>query len=196
MNLYICTNFKGEKSCGRSTDELVKEAAVIYANFIGMELETTPEIVRGPHGKPYFNKTDIFFSVSHTANVWACLMGNQPVGLDIQRAHKSNWEKIAQRFFTEDEERHIKANGEKKFWQIWTMKEAYVKYLGEDLGSGFKKYSMVEDAELVKSLGEVNILPLALPSWMCNANRREKKEGEIIGSCVLKKPEQIRYYII
>ncbi len=47
--------------------------------------------------------------------------------------------------------------GEDGFWNLWVMKEAYVKYLGTTLAKGLQQYSMVENGRLRKEIDGISI---------------------------------------
>lgn len=79
----------------------------------------------------------VAFSVSHTGRIFACAV-NDPdsgeIGLDIQTADRGRrTQRIAERYFTPEEQAMIKAGGNDMFFRIWTRKEAYAKYTGEGL---------------------------------------------------------------
>ncbi|MDR0424639.1 MAG: 4'-phosphopantetheinyl transferase superfamily protein, partial [Clostridiales Family XIII bacterium] len=114
-----------------------------------------PEIAFGQYGKPFFAQfPHIKFSVSHSGGLWACLMCGFEVGLDIedtrQRAERAgfDWLGIARRFFAQDECGYVEGGGRpeealSRFFEIWTKKEAYVKYTGRGIGGGLRGFSVL-----------------------------------------------------
>lgn len=98
----------------------------------------------------------IYLSLSHTHGMVACAMAHAPIGIDIEnwKARGSQLEsrgallKIAERFFSEKETTDLQSlNGDarsKRFFELWTLKEAKLKsqsadgtYEHRDLGDGY-----------------------------------------------------------
>ena len=131
MYLYICEGYKERGS----TEELIRIALDMFLEETGTAGHDT-EIARTEKGKPYFTNLPVQFSVSHTGNVWACLMtaGTDPVGLDIQQVREYNFGRIAAKYYTESEQQHISDKGAEGFFGIWTRKEAFAKYTGQGIG--------------------------------------------------------------
>lgn len=141
------------------SEELVREVLRDYCarqelNIPDKVLAETV-IERSDKGKPYFRGLSpaaeegvsaIHFSVSHSGNWWGCLMGEEPVGFDMEVCReKVNYRKIAKRFFTEDECDLVLDAGPEVFFDLWVRKEAYVKYTGAGLAEGLNSFSVVVD---------------------------------------------------
>ncbi len=106
------------------------------------------------NGKPYFDSCPIKFNISHTKNALAIGFSSSEIGVDIEEVRRIDL-KLAKRYFTENEnmyifENNISANslerlnmpffdindGEslfKRFFCVWTRKEAFVKRSGTGL---------------------------------------------------------------
>ena len=81
---------------------------------------------------------ELFFNISHSGEWIACVLGNVPVGIDIQYHREIKLEQTARKICTPDEwKTFIQAGtekGKKDFlFQIWTKKESYLKYTGEGI---------------------------------------------------------------
>ncbi len=88
-------------------------------------------------GKPYFcDNSNIFFNLSHSKDMVACVLADKEVGIDIQHMGEYK-EEIIPRFFTSDEQNYIESCKNKKlaFYEIWTKKEALLKCKGTGLGA-------------------------------------------------------------
>jgi 4'-phosphopantetheinyl transferase len=111
-------------------------------------------VLRDPKGKPHFEGCNgIFFSVSHSGNWWSCLMAEEEVGFDLEVIrHRKNFERIAARFFTEEEHQYVILNGLLGFFEIWVRKEAYVKYLGTGLSEGLRTFSVATKETLLQEV--------------------------------------------
>jgi len=95
----------------------------------------------GEHGKPYFIANPYcHFSLSHSGESFALITHDAPIGIDIERLRHADF-KIARRFFTQDEQDYVDGDNF-RFFEIWTKKEAYVKYTGEGLSRPFSSFSV------------------------------------------------------
>ena len=93
------------------------------------------EIVKNSYGKPYIkNINNFFFNISHSAKWVIVAYGDDEVGVDIEKIECSeSSKKIAERFFTEEEINYVYNENifsHEKFYEVWTGKEAYLKYVG------------------------------------------------------------------
>ncbi len=114
-------------------------------------------IEREAKGKPFFSglhqaggagMPPIHFSVSHSGNRWACLIGAEPVGFDMEICRDQiEYLKIARRFFAEEEYDLVCSGGLDTFFDIWVRKEAYVKFTGSGLGEGLNRFSVAENGK-------------------------------------------------
>ena len=150
MNIYI---YEGERNQKISSEILIKKVLNLY-NIecnMGLSLEEIDkeEICRKEKGKPYFKKIPLEFSISHSGDIWVCVMGNSKVGIDIQMKKPVSAIEIAKRFFTKEESKLIEETDEKVFFKIWTMKEAFVKFTGEGIFYGLDKFSVVKDGKFI-----------------------------------------------
>lgn len=133
MHLYIKEGYAGGKE---QTERLIWQALHQYEQENGIEFaKENARICRQERGKPYFDCIPVEFSVSHTGDLWVCLMneGNQPIGVDIQIERNTDYEKIAKRYFTQDEQQYISKHGRCGFFRLWARKEAYAKYTGDGI---------------------------------------------------------------
>lgn len=151
MYLFIYEGFSGGRARQQKTEELVKCAVRKYAAETGLDLDgVSLEICRTGKGKPYFRELQIEFSVSHTDDLWVCLIsdGTAPVGVDIQAVKETRQERIAERYFTDDEKRYLNTDAENAFFDIWTRKEAYAKYTGNGITKELLTVSTISNKEL------------------------------------------------
>jgi 4'-phosphopantetheinyl transferase len=94
--------------------------------------------VAGDHGKPSVAapETRLRFNLSHTEGLVACLVAlDAEVGVDVeQTARRSDTVGIADRFFAAPEVEALRALPEAeqrgRFFEYWTLKEAYIKARG------------------------------------------------------------------
>nr|WP_245248089.1 4'-phosphopantetheinyl transferase superfamily protein [Methanobacterium petrolearium] len=84
------------------------------------------------YGKPFLkNYSDVFFNLSHSEEYVACAVSNSPVGVDIEHIHDIDLN-IAKYYFYGSEYKHIIHNKDKKkaFFELWVLKESYMKMTG------------------------------------------------------------------
>ena len=82
------------------------------------------EIAYNSQGKPYFlSNREIFFNISHSSNYVACVIGDRPVGIDIEKARKGR-QNLAKRFFDISEAEWIKAVSYTHLAPLFKMLEA------------------------------------------------------------------------
>ncbi|MBQ9747194.1 MAG: 4'-phosphopantetheinyl transferase superfamily protein [Clostridia bacterium] len=95
-------------------------------------------IEKNEFGKPYVkNRRDFYYNLSHSGKYVVIAFGDTEVGVDIQE-HLADTDirAIAERFFSEAERRDLgedAAQRTARFYEIWTGKESYLKYLGRGL---------------------------------------------------------------
>ncbi len=123
------------------------------------------QVLRTEHGKPYLPDLPVEVSVSHTGRLFAALIAEEgvgPVGLDVQSMRDAQYEKIAQRFFTEEEYNYVLQHDKKGFYQLWTRKEALTKYWGLPLLETAGDRSLVDAAGILDTSEGIRLTELHL----------------------------------
>lgn len=102
-----------------------------YEQTIGGRL---PLIHRGTWGKPYFLRSDVEFSLSHTKTMAFCAIGDYPVGVDAETIRPVR-PRVPERTMNPAELEWIAAfeDRDTAFLRLWTAKEAWVKLTGRGL---------------------------------------------------------------
>lgn len=99
------------------------------------------------YGKPFLVELpDIHFNLSHSHGAVACaLCRSAAVGVDVEDAGRHADFSIANRFFSSSEAEFLsRASGPEKrklFFDIWTLKEAYIKAVGKGLSIPLDSFS-------------------------------------------------------
>jgi phosphopantetheinyl transferase len=88
------------------------------------------KINRNVEGKPNIEGYKGYVSVSHSDEIIIAAFSDHCLGIDIERIKQRNYFAIASRYFTKEEAEIIKIEGEKSFYSLFTMKEAYYKLRG------------------------------------------------------------------
>ncbi|MBI9074811.1 MAG: 4'-phosphopantetheinyl transferase superfamily protein [Desulfatibacillum sp.] len=108
---------------------------------------------RNMHGKPEIvqdsQSPPLHFNLAHTHGLIACAVAlEHPVGVDVERWDRQrDFERLATRYFSTDESTMLTQVPEyaqrRLFFNIWTLKESYIKAKGMGLSMGLDKFSFV-----------------------------------------------------
>ena len=131
---------------------LLRETLSAFANVPPPEWRFST----GPHGKPELAGAhagiDLAFNLAHTRGVVACAVGRGVrVGVDVEPlAQRVDTLDLARRFFSPSEILALEACGEDerhvRFVELWTLKEAYVKAVGEGLSHPLETFGFGFDS--------------------------------------------------
>ncbi|SFL37565.1 4'-phosphopantetheinyl transferase [Gracilibacillus orientalis] len=128
------------------------------------------------YGKPSLKGFPSFhFNISHSGNYVMCAINDNDVGCDIEEIKPLNVEEISTAFFTNEECKYINSDSNNrldKFYEIWTLKESYIKCCGLGLSLSLKDFSINISLEgnisvvngnyqndYYKSLFQYNVIP-------------------------------------
>lgn len=97
-------------------------------------------------GKPFLKGNNTFhFNISHSGNWIICVVDSELVGIDIEQMKSIDLE-IAKRFFSNEEVKFLfKANKQdqlERFYDLWTLKESYLKAIGVGLSKSLRAFSI------------------------------------------------------
>ena len=123
----------------------------VYEKTTGLDRKNI-SIATGNNGKPYIENSKFIYNLSHSKDyvVLVYYFGDEAInlGIDIEpiREHKND-RKVADRFFTEEERQYIfgeadSKSANEKFFEIWTMKESYLKMKGTGISVGLDSFSV------------------------------------------------------
>lgn len=107
------------------------------------------EYCYGEHGKPDFAGGMFHFNLSHSGQYVCCALAEEEVGIDIQRMRPLKNMRIAERFFSQEENDLLRACGSERerqelFFRIWVRKEAYAKLTGAGIAATVEQDVMTE----------------------------------------------------
>ncbi len=129
------------------------------------------EIRRKRTGKPYAVNGPCY-SFSDSCGFLLCVVSEREIGGDIERRRSAaKYMRIAKRFFAPDE---AAAATEENFFEIYTAKEAYVKYTEMGIFSDMERFSVQSGR-----VGNVNIIRFSDGDCICAAASSYEKEVEI-----------------
>ncbi len=119
------------------------------------------KILYNAYGKPYLQNDESFcFNLSHAGKWVAIAYGNFEVGIDIEQIQEKRYG-IVEQFYGDKEKVYIQKadsvkEGNRRFTQIWTIKESYLKYLGIGLNKELNSFDfeIKEQIRLYNKRGE------------------------------------------
>lgn len=123
-------------------------ADLIVRQFYAQELKVEWNSIQfeyNTNDKPSLkNINDHFFNISHSGNQVVVAFSNKEVGIDVEKV-KGDRRKIAQRFFTKGEISDMRKAGIKDeqilyFYQLWTLKESYMKAIGRGVSMSLRSF--------------------------------------------------------
>lgn len=102
---------------------------------------------KGRYGKPHIKGYPNFhYNISHTRNAIAIALSDNSIGVDIEKVGKAQL-KIATLFFTTIEQEYINeafSKADIRFYEVWTKKEAYIKYIGKGLSMPLNSFNTLD----------------------------------------------------
>lgn len=109
--------------------------------------------IQDEDGKPRIRGLEgVEFNLSHSGRYAACILGDSPVGVDVQVIRDGG--KIAERRFLPEEQEAMTRSSDptETFCRIWTAKEAYLKMLGTGLRRSLASFQVdLEEGRIMDS---------------------------------------------
>ena len=134
-----------------------------------------------PCGKPFLRHSEnVYFNCGHSGRWIVCGVGHCPVGVDVEKIKKDNFD-ISERFFSAEEHQTLLRKNKSErldiFFTLWTLKESYLKAVGKGLYQSLNSFTIqfLENKKIVLSL-DGRLLPMfffeCIPSmriirWLC-----------------------------
>ena len=156
LRMYQLCDKVRQNRIDRITKEPAKKlsaaAGMLARIAIGQCLKIDPLSItfrRNKNGKPYAENLDIHFSLSHSGNLAVCAVSDQPVGIDVEKIRSVNYH-LADKCFTLEERKYVfseRQKQQKRFFEIWTKKEAHVKRLGTGI-TDFLSFDVRKDRKV------------------------------------------------
>ena len=113
-------------------------AHALVRNVLAHHLKQNPTDFRfgkGEHGRPFLlGASNLNFNLSHTHGLAACAIYQDSIGVDVEKPRNNvDVEKLGQRVLTNAERETLDLTvppGQSRFFDYWTIKEAYSKARG------------------------------------------------------------------
>jgi 4'-phosphopantetheinyl transferase len=128
---------------------------VLLRSILSLYAGLEPEAWRfdaNPWGRPSIANpgapSGLFFNLSHKPGFVACLVGlGRDLGVDVEdlSVNRPHLSQIAERYFSPSEAAGLRAlpaeHQTQRFYELWTLKEAYIKARGMGLSLGLSRFS-------------------------------------------------------
>jgi 4'-phosphopantetheinyl transferase len=130
----------------------------VLAGYTGVAAEAL-EFVADTYGKPMVSPrsrgrlAELHFNLSHSHGVVVCAVGGgRQVGIDVEnRLREVEYLALAERYFAAAEFAHLQtldgADLQSAFFAIWTLKEAFVKAIGQGLSFPLDSFAFRLDVD-------------------------------------------------
>ena len=115
--------------------KLLQEQNINYDNII---------VKYNENGKPFISNYPIYYNISHDHDLVVCVISDGMIGVDIMKMHDTK-KSMAKAFCTEEELNYI--TDKYKFYQIFTLKEAYLKLFGKKIND-IKELNIVSNNQI------------------------------------------------
>lgn len=115
------------------------------------------------NGRPFLRGSQLYISLSHSNDCVACAFSQAPIGIDVEKIRPVKAE-VIKRVCTEEEEAFVLCGDEtvseitdretlKRFFKVWTAKEAYFKALGTGITNLKSVNTLTLDTKLIEKDG-------------------------------------------
>ena len=145
---------KEEKYAGITNDNKRKEKITrdLLFNYVVEKENINPEILYNRYGKPDFKDKRYHFNISHSKDYAMMVVSSEEVGVDVQKISSYNEEKLdklASRIYNDNDYNYFNTDDNTTFTQIWTINEAYLKYIGVGLVKNLHDIEIDYEQQLV-----------------------------------------------
>lgn len=148
--LDIDKNFIKDKSkdfLAKVLPKAVGKTLIKYISCCALNIKLDDiKMEKGPKGKPFLKGFSGFhFNISHTNWAVIIFISKSCVGVDAERIREINL-KISNKFFCSQEKEFVLRSCDKTsaFFEVWTRKEAYTKYLGTGIFDTFASVNILD----------------------------------------------------
>ena len=136
--IYLCKFDYGNAKHGQRKIEETQNGRRLLRYALTKEYgidSDTLTIEKGEHGKPFFkDRKDIFFNISHSGDYVAVVLGDCPLGVDVQVIREVK-PRLIDKLCNEREKDFVLSSGnpDNAFITLWALKESYIKAIGKGM---------------------------------------------------------------
>lgn len=140
INIYVST------ITGKINSE--KYIKYILNRFYNMDVLNIT-VFKNKYGKPYImNDLNIKYNLSHSRGLIVCAVSDSEIGIDVEKVRAHN-RSISHKWFSNQELDFIDSSGndqDMSFFQIWTKKEAKLKWKGTGINTDLLDVNVIDDS--------------------------------------------------
>lgn len=126
--------------------DLTADRLLRYALYTQFGIRPKPDDwAVAPLGKPYLRDfPEVFFSLSHSHGMALAAVHNLEVGADIERIRPVDVA-VARRIMSQTEYEYFEKSRDKleAFFNVWTLKESYLKFTGQGISVPLKEITVL-----------------------------------------------------
>ncbi len=139
---------------------LTGEALIRYAIFANTQImENGSSFITNSYGKPSLPNSSLQFNISHSGKWVVCAIDRFDIGIDIEK-NRNVSQDLSSNFSPEEKELLSECTCEKHFtevfFRIWTLKESYIKSIGEGFSCPFDSFACIPGKECTVELKRYN----------------------------------------
>lgn len=109
-------------------------------------------------GKPRIpDFPEFHYNLSHSGRWVVLAFGSSPVGVDVEQLRPdTDVDAMASRFFCREEQEFIRQgpDARRRFFEVWTRKESYLKYLGTGLKKSLTSFGVLRPEPGMQFFGQ------------------------------------------
>jgi 4'-phosphopantetheinyl transferase len=136
-----------------ATRVMVRRLLSLYADVAPREWCFETNAYGRPEIAPLLVDQPLYFNLSHTVTTVVCAIARFPdIGIDVECLVPEEFDSIAENLFCPHEvawlqeaEGHVEAR--RRFLQLWTLKEAYIKARGTGLSTALNSFSLIPEGD-------------------------------------------------
>lgn len=150
---------KAMLKCFKEEYRNYSDGEIVYLkdyDFITKDRMRSIKLEYNEFGKPLVLDEDLYFNISHSGEYCVCAVGNEDMGIDIQKKKEIKYDFAKRYFHVKDLEHLEQCQGDlTEIIRIWSIKESFVKLAGKGMAYGMDKFYCDYDRNLIIEEGEI-----------------------------------------
>lgn len=122
--------YKDITNAAKKKEKIARD--ILFKHVVEKEnLDST--LVFNQYGKPDFKDSTYHFNISHSNDMCLMSLSDEEIGVDvqyIQNFEEDRLDRLTRRVYNDNDYNFYNTDDNTTFTQIWTIKEAYLKYIG------------------------------------------------------------------
>ncbi|WP_139345060.1 4'-phosphopantetheinyl transferase family protein [Virgibacillus pantothenticus] len=145
------------------------------------------------YGKPHLvGNSEVHFNISHSGKWVIISLANSQIGIDIEEIKEIDYLAISKRYFSDREYKDLSNISEHQqlryFYNLWTLKESYVKNIGLGLSKPLYTFtitkingifSLLEKGDKISNIYQFWQWPIDTDKYVCSLCIKENKNIKI-----------------